>query len=93
MSGGGPAQSAAAGGVATEARRRRPDRPPTVPLSEFGKEPPPPPRAKLTPRQIAIYSAATLAVLLVIWVAAVQIGNISNQYWSSAGCVDVRQCK
>jgi len=62
-----------------------------VPLSEFGKEAPPPPRVKLTPRQIAMYSAMTFAVLLVVGIIAVQVGNASSAYWSQAGCIDARR--
>ena len=71
-------------------RRRKPNRPPTVPLSEFGKVPPPPPRVKLTPRQIVTYSVSGLVLVLVIWFASVQIGQRSDQIWSGAGGLDQR---
>ncbi|CAA9249440.1 MAG: hypothetical protein AVDCRST_MAG77-2094 [uncultured Chloroflexi bacterium] len=92
MSGGNPDAAHGTGTAGAEApRRRRPDRPPTVPLSEFGKEPPPPPRVQLTHRQIATYSAVTLAVLLIVGIIAVQVGNASSSYWSRAGCIDARR--
>ncbi|HEU5317867.1 MAG TPA: hypothetical protein VFX49_17280 [Chloroflexota bacterium] len=72
------------------ARRRRPGRPPTVPLSEFGKEPPPPPPVRITPRQIAIGVVATLVTVAVLWVVLVYFGGIANQKWSQTRCLDVR---
>jgi len=88
---GAPVSGAPAAPAAEETtRRRKPSRPPTVPLSDFGKAPPPPPRIKLTPRQIATYSASGLVLVLVIWFASVQIGQRSDQIWSNAGNIDQR---
>ncbi len=72
------------------ARRRRPGRPPTVPLSEFGKAPPPPPPIQLTPRQIGIGVAVSLAVVGVLWVILVYFGGIADAKWSQTKCLDVR---
>ncbi len=74
-------------------RRRRADRPQTVPLSEFGKEPPPPPRQSLTPREMAIAGAITLVTLVILGVFLVSIGRIADQRWSNSRCLDARvQC-
>ena len=75
---------------AASARRKRPGRPPTVPLSEFGKAPPPPPPIRLTPRQIVTYASVTLVLVVVIWVGSVWIGQRSDAIWSNAGNVDQR---
>jgi hypothetical protein len=72
------------------ARRRRPGRPPTVPLSEFGKEAPPPPPIRVTPRQIAIGTAVTLVVVALLWLVLVYLGGIANSRWSQTRCLDVR---
>ena len=87
---GGQAQGAAPVADGAAPRRRKPARPPTVPLSEFGKAPPPPPRIRLTPRQIATYTSAGLVLVLVIWFASVQIGQRSSEIWSNAGYIDQR---
>jgi hypothetical protein len=79
-----------AGETEVQARRRRPGRPPTVPLSEFGKEPPPPPAIQVTPRQIAIGVAVGLVVIAVLWVILVYFGGIANARWSQTRCLDVR---
>ena len=71
-------------------RRRKPNRPPTVPLSEFGKAPPPPPRIRLTPRQIATYTVSGLVLVLVIWFGAVQMGQRADAQWRNAGNIDQR---
>ena len=86
---GAPASGAAPAAEETT-RRRKPNRPPTVPLSEFGKAPPPPPRVRLTPRQIATYTASGIALVLVIWFGAVQIGRAGDAAWSNAGNIDQR---
>jgi hypothetical protein len=72
------------------ARRRRPGRPPTVPLSEFGKEPPPPPPVRITPRQIVTGVISLLVVAAILWVVLVYFGGIANQRWSQSRCLDVR---
>jgi hypothetical protein len=73
--------------------RRRANRPPTVPLSEFGKEPPAPPPVRLSPRQIAIGLIVTAVVLTVLWIAIVWAGGIGTAKWSQTRCLDVRvQC-
>ena len=61
-----------------------------VPLDEFGKVPPPPPAIRLTPRQIATYSLVSIGLVLMIWFAAVQIGERSAEIWSNAGYLDQR---
>ena len=75
-------------------RRRRGNRPPTVPLSEFGKEPPPPPPIRLTPRQIVGGIIATVVTIAVLWVVLVYFGGIGDAKWSQGSrCLDVRvQC-
>jgi hypothetical protein len=88
MSGAQASGTATAGEETT--RRRKPNRPPTVPLSEFGKAPPPPPRVRLTPRQIVTYTASGLVLVLCIWFASVWIGQRSDQIWSGAGALDQR---
>ena len=88
MSGQAQGASSVADGAAP--RRRKPNRPPTVALADFGKAPPPPPRIKLTPRQIATYSVVALVVILVVWFASVQIGQVADGYWSRAGNIDQR---
>lgn len=86
------AEQTAGGTAAPEAapRRKRPSRPPTVALSEFGKAPPPPPRIKMTPRQIATYTVIGLAVVIVVWIGSVQVGQFADSYWSRAGNIDQR---
>ena len=86
---GAPAPGAAPAAEDTT-RRRKPNRPPTVPLSEFGKAPPPPPRIRLTPRQIATYSATGIVLVLVLWFGAVQIGQAGDAQWRNAGNIDQR---
>lgn len=86
---GAPASGAAPAAEETT-RRRKPNRPPTVPLSEFGKAPPPPPRIRLTPRQIVTYSVTGIVLVLVIWFGAVQIGRTADAQWRNAGNIDQR---
>ena len=86
---GAPASGAAPAAEETT-RRRKPNRPPTVPLSEFGKAAPPPPRIRLTPRQIATYTASGIALILVLWFGAVQIGQRADAQWRNAGTIDQR---
>jgi hypothetical protein len=45
---------------------------------------------RLTPRQIATYTASGLVLVLVIWFASVQIGQRSSEIWSNAGNLDQR---
>ena len=85
---GAPASGAAAGQETT--RRRKPARPPTVPLSEFGKAPPPPPRIRLTPRQIATYSASGVVLVFCLWAFSAWVGQRADQIWSNAGQIDQR---
>ncbi len=75
-------------------RRRRGNRPPTVPLSEFGKEPPPPPPIRLSPRQIVVGVIATVITIAVLWVILVYFGGIGDAKWNQGSrCLDVRvQC-
>jgi hypothetical protein len=73
----------------TKPRRRRANRPPTVPLAEFGKEPPPPP---LITDWGAVARGIVLALVLlaVVWVGVVKITAASESYWRGANYLDQR---
>lgn len=85
---GGPHASAG-----SAARRRRRERPPTVPLAEFGKEPAAPPHPPVDWRVVTRNAViAGLALLLIAWGVASVTGR-SEQFWDQARYLDQRQTR